>query len=174
MKLFLPFAIASIPFAFWGATISLDPLIYKRILGVILLFPVLKLFGVFGERSETEKKVNVLLALFVGACIGLFSGMVGIGGGIILSPIILLLHWGDMKQTAAVSALFIFVNSVAGLGGLYFKGFEFNPAIFNWIAVALLGGLLGAYAGRHKLNNAVLSKVLAFVLLIASAKLMLV
>lgn len=172
LKLFYPFVLTSIPLAFLGASITVDPLIYKRILGVLLLFPVLRLLGIFGKTSEGNKPVNMGLAIFIGGVIGFFSGMIGIGGGIILSPIIVLLHWGDVKQTAAVSALFIFVNSVSGLLGLMYSGFEFNPQIYNWIIIAFVGGLLGAFAGRSKFTHVGLTRMLAVVLFIASLKLM--
>ncbi len=171
-KLFLPFAVASVPFSFLGAYITLDSLLYKKILGAILLFPVLRLIGVFGKGNETEKETNRYWAFIIGAVIGLLSGMIGIGGGIILSPVILLLHWGNMKQTAAVSALFIFVNSVAGLIGLFAKGVIIDPSVYLWVAVAVSGGLAGSYIGSRKLNNPVLKKVLSFVLIIASFKLL--
>ncbi|MEP7267506.1 MAG: sulfite exporter TauE/SafE family protein [Saprospiraceae bacterium] len=117
-QLFWPFAIASIPAAFIGGLIVVDAKIYKTILGVLLLFPVVRLGGVKFNAEETQKEQKLFTSLIIGALIGLFSGMIGIGGGIILSPIILLLHWANMKQTAAVSALFILVNSMAGLAGL--------------------------------------------------------
>jgi hypothetical protein len=98
--------------------------------------------------------------------------MIGIGGGIILSPVILLLHWADMKQTAAVSALFIFVNSLAGLAGLFTTGFEYRPEMGWMIAVAFTGGLAGSYLGALKFNSSLLKRILAAVLLIASVKLL--
>lgn len=171
-KLFLPFAIASVPASFIGAYVTLDALLYKKILGVILIFPILRLFGVFGKGNESEKEINPVLAFVIGALIGLLSGMIGIGGGIILSPVILLLHWGNMKQTAAVSALFIFVNSIAGLTALFSKGIVIEHPVYLWIAVTLMGGFLGAYFGSRKLNNPVLKKILSMVLIIASIKLL--
>src|SRR3990172_599195 len=100
-KLFFPFAIASVPFSFIGAYITLDEFLYKKILGVILIFPILRLFGVFGKGNESEKEINRTWAFVLGTLIGLLSGIIGIGGGIILSPVILFLHWGNMKETAA-------------------------------------------------------------------------
>lgn len=171
-KLFFPFAIASVPFSFIGAYITIDALLYKKILGIILIFPILRLFGVFGKGSEEEKDINHIWAFAIGAVIGLLSGMIGIGGGIILSPVILLFHWGNMKQTASVSALFIFVNSIAGLVGLISKGIAIDNSIYLWIAVSLIGGFAGAYFGSRKLNNPVLKKILSVVLVIASIKLL--
>ena len=170
-KLFWPFALASIPFAFLGGTISLDPNLYKKILGIFLIFAVLRIIGVFGKESEESKELKLWVALLIGSFLGFFSGLIGIGGGIILSPLILLLHWANMKQTAAVSALFILVNSISGLIGLTFSGFEYYDKIYIWIAVAFSGGILGAYLGAKIFNNKILKYVLAIVLGTASIKL---
>ncbi|MNQ99719.1 Sulfite exporter TauE/SafE [compost metagenome] len=98
--------------------------------------------------------------------------MIGIGGGIILSPILLLLKWTDQKQTAAISAAFIFVNSVSGLTGQLTKGFEFNNYMLNYVAVAFAGGMLGAYFGALKFEQKILKNVLASVLALAAFKLL--
>ena len=110
-KLFLPFALASIPFAFLGGTISLEAHMYKKILGVLLLFPVFRFFVYPNTDDNNLKEAHFYLSLLIGATIGFLSGLIGIGGGILLSPILLLLGWSNQKQTAAASALFIFVNS---------------------------------------------------------------
>ena len=171
-KLFLPFAIASVPAAFIGASITVDAVIYKKVLGVILIFPILRLFGLFNTESEELKEVNIIIALIAGAVIGFLSGMLGIGGGIILSPVILFMHWGNMKQTASVSALFIFVNSIAGFTSLLSKGISIDKAVYLWLIIAVVGGLTGAYFGSKKWNNLWLKRVLAIVLCIASFKLL--
>jgi uncharacterized membrane protein YfcA len=171
-KLFLPFVITSIPASFIGAYITLDTLVYKKILGALLIFPILRLFGIIGKESEEIKEVRWLFALITGAIIGLLSGMIGIGGGIILSPIILLMHWGNMKQTAAVSALFIFVNSISGLVGLLSKGTVIDPHVYILLFVAIAGGTAGAYFGSKQFKNKTLKAILATVLVIASVKLL--
>jgi uncharacterized membrane protein YfcA len=107
----------------------------------------------------------------MGAGIGWLSGLIGIGGGIILSPILLLLKWTTQKQTAAISALFIFVNSLAGLMGQVSKGITFTPDMMGWVAVAFVGGLGGAYFGALKFNQNILKYSLAIVLAVASYKL---
>lgn len=170
-NLFWPFALASFPAAFIGGMISVDVGLYKKILAVLLLFSVVRLLGIKFKRTTFDVKQNLYLALLIGAIIGLFSGMIGIGGGIILSPIILLMHWADMKKTAAVSALFIFVNSIAGLAGLFAKGFEFKTEMGVMIVLALIGGIAGSYYGANKFKNDFLNKILALVLIIASIKL---
>jgi uncharacterized membrane protein YfcA len=170
-KLFLSFAMASIPLAFLGGTIEVDATVYKKILGVFLIFAILKMFNVFGKESKQIKNVKLWQGLLVGGVIGFFSGLIGIGGGIILTPIILLLHWGKMKEAAAVSALFIWVNSAAGLIGQMSSGVEISSQAFILVAVALVGGFLGSYYGSQKFNNLNLRYLLAFVLIIASIKL---
>lgn len=170
-NLFWPFALASFPAAFIGGMITVDAGLYKKILAVLLLFSVIKLLGVKIQTKKLDVKQNIGVALIIGAAIGLFSGMIGIGGGIILSPLILLLHWADMKKTAAVSALFIFVNSVAGLAGLFTKGFEYKNEMGLMILIAFAGGIAGSYFGAKKFDNLFLNKLLAGVLIIASIKL---
>lgn len=171
-KLFLPFIITSIPASFIGAYIILDAMMYKKILGVLLIFPILRLLGIIGKETETIREVRIAWALIIGGIIGLLSGMIGIGGGIILSPVILLLHWGNMKETAAVSALFIFVNSFAGLLGLMAQGTQIDSQIYLWLLVAIAGGIAGAYVGRKLLSNKALKAILALVMVIASVKLL--
>lgn len=172
LKLFLPFAITSIPASFLGAYMTVDALLYKRILGFILIFPILRLTGLFGKEPQEKKLLNTYLALMIGAAIGFLSGMIGIGGGIILSPIILLLHWGNMKETAALSALFILVNSISGLAGILSIGVAIDPSVFIWVGAVVIGGFAGTYFATTKFTNPTLKKILAFVLLIASVKLL--
>lgn len=170
-KLFWPFALASIPAAYIGGLMQIDSTLYKPILGILLLFPVLRLLGFSPATDQTLKDQQLILSIIIGAVIGFLSGMIGIGGGIILSPVILLLHWAKMKQTAAVSALFIFVNSLAGLGGILSNGISLSGDIWLMILLALTGGLAGAYFGAKYLENNWLKRILAFVLFIASVKL---
>ena len=172
LKLFWPFALASIPAAFIGGMLVVDAVVYKKVLAVLLLFSVIRLIGFKTQEAKTESHPQVLIALVIGAVIGLLSGMIGIGGGIILSPVILLLHWADMKKTAAVSALFIFVNSLAGLAGLFTKGFQLESQMLWMLLIAFAGGALGSYFGAGHFENRKLKWILALVLLIASVKLM--
>lgn len=172
-KLFIPIAAASIPLAFIGGMITVEENIYKRILGILLLFPVIRFFFFKNVDDSELKPHNTTIAVVMGGVVGLLSGMIGIGGGIILSPILLLLHWTNQKQTAAISAAFIFVNSVAGLGGMVTQGISFTGDMMMYIIVAFTGGLLGAYLGSKKFNQNVLKYVLATVLLMASYKLLL-
>lgn len=169
--LFIPFAISSIPLAFLGGTIEIDPSIYKKILAILLVFAILKMLNIFGKETDTPKEVKLWQGLLVGGIIGFFSGLIGIGGGIILTPVILLLHWGKMKEAAAVSALFIWVNSASGLVGQWSTGIDLSMTSFMLAAIALTGGFLGAYLGSKKLNNQRLRYILIVVLALASVKL---
>ena len=135
------------------------------------MFAILKMLNVFGKESEHIKEVKLWQGLLVGGIIGFFSGLIGIGGGIILTPLILLLHWGNMKEAAAVSALFIWVNSAAGLVGQVSSGIQIEIESFILVAIALIGGVLGGYFGSKKWNDTILRYMLAFVLIIACVKL---
>lgn len=170
-KIFFPLALASIPFAFLGGMITIDPAIYKKILGILLLVAVVRFLFYPNKEVVATEQSRLGPSLLMGAGIGFLSGLIGIGGGIILSPILLMLRWTDQKQTAAISAMFIFVNSLAGLGGQMQKGIHFTQDMLWYVVVAFAGGLLGAYFGALRFNQQVLKTVLAFVLLIASYKL---
>src|SRR5450432_232691 len=134
-KIFLPLALASIPMAYLGGKIVVDGVVYKKILGLLLLIPVARFLFFSNIPASELKKSNPVLSLFIGASIGFLSGLIGIGGGIILSPILLILKWTDQKQTAAISALFIFVNSLSGLAGQLTRGIQFNTNMVWYVAI---------------------------------------
>ncbi len=169
-KLFYPFALTSIPLSFIGARLPITDSLYKQLLAVALIIAIGRMLFQPSENEE-DKPASLIGSLVIGAVIGLLSGMLGIGGGIILSPVILLFRWAKMKETAAISALFIFVNSISGLLGLLSKGVNLNTQTISWIAVAFVGGLFGAYFGSKRFNVPTLRYILAFVLIIACVKL---
>ncbi len=167
-ELFWPFALTSVPMSYLGAQFVLSDANYKRILGICLVIAIVRMLATF--KSDEQRFVSLPLALIFGAVIGLFSGMIGIGGGILLSPILLLMRWASLKEAAAISALFIFVNSVAGLFGLK-NGIHVDQTLVFWITSALVGGMFGARWGAQIASNKAVKWVLALVLLIASVKL---
>ncbi len=172
-KLFLPFAIASIPFAFIGGTMALPDAVYKKVLAVCLFIAILRLVYQFKQNGEQKREIPTWAGLLSGGLIGLVSGMIGIGGGIILSPLMLLMRWATLKETAAVSALFIFVNSLSGLYGQLQKGgIHLTDNLQYAVVATIIGGLLGSYFGSRKFNIPTLRYLLAIGLIIASIKLM--
>lgn len=171
-KLFLPFALVSIPMSYLGGSLHLDATVYKKMLGFFLLIPALRFLFVQDAKDTDLKPSNLGLSLLIGAGLGFLSGLLGIGGGVLLSPILLLLCWSNQKQTAAVSALFIFVNSLSGLAGQLSKGIAFSPEMIVFVGIAFAGGLLGAWLGALKLKQQWLKYLLSIVLLVAAIKLL--
>jgi len=170
-KLLLPFVVLSIPFSFLGARLEINPSVYKIILGIFLLIAIGRMLFTAKHQGEL-KPLNIPSALAIGAVLGFFSGLIGIGGGIILSPVLLLLHWANMKETAAVSAAFILLNSAGGILGLATsEGLQPVNGISILIALGIGGSLVGSYFGREKFSTIKLTYVLATVLLFASIKL---
>jgi uncharacterized membrane protein YfcA len=216
-RLFLPIALFSVPMAYWGGLTPLKDLWYQRGLGVFLLVSVAMMLwprdsGVGQGTSSNDGNVSnngggtlwnrqTGIAAFMGAVIGYVSGLLGIGGGILLSPVLLMIRWTQQKQTAAISAAFIFVNSAAGLLGFVQ---QHTPWIIDsqktggvadsemagrcafgdpWFAVVailsvlilpvLLGGFFGSWYGAKKFDQTVMKYILCVVLLIAAIKLLL-
>jgi uncharacterized membrane protein YfcA len=167
--LFWPFALGSIPAAYLGARIPLADSTYKQILGACLFLAVIRM--VVTLKESEPRKLNLGIGVLAGAAIGVLSGMIGIGGGIILSPLLLLFRWANLKEAAAISALFIFVNSVSGLVGLKtWIPFDQSQMLY-WLAASLVGGFLGARWGAGIASNTKVKWILALVLVIASLKL---
>lgn len=172
-SLFWSLILFSIPAAYLGGTILLDASIYKKILGALLLFPALKFAGVFPIADHVKIERTWWMGPLLGILIGFLSGMIGIGGGIILTPILLMLGWAGVKETAALSALFIFLNSVAGFLGASIYELPLKEELWVLVPLTVAGGVLGAYLGAKKFSVKSLKYLLAFVLLFASIKLML-
>jgi len=169
-----PFLITSIPFAFLGGLLGISPRIYLVLLAAVLLFASFRLV-VNPPASQQEYFVrppSLWVALPAGAAIGLLSGIVGVGGGIFLSPLVILLGWADAKRTAAISAAFIWVNSAAGLYGQLSRHSVDWSAMLWFVGAAFLGGLLGSTIGARHLRGLWLRRILAVVLIFAVVKLL--
>lgn len=173
-SIFWPFAIASIPMAFVGGMIKLPTNAYKIVLGVVLLFAAFRLAWRFASDDAETKAPRLWVALIAGAVMGLLSGLVGVGGGIFLTPLLLLMHWSETKTAAGVSALFILVNSFAGLLGNYAQVSVLPNDAWMWVAAAVAGGVVGSTLGARKFDSMTLRRLLAAVLLFAGFKLVFV
>ena len=171
--LFWPFAVLSVPLAFLGGYVNLPTHWFKVLIGLVLLFSAARF--VFGEGKTESDEVappGRATALCVGGGIGLLSGLTGTGGGIFLTPIMIFLRWARMKPTAAVSALFILVNSIAGLLGNFSSTRRLPLFALPLVAAALVGGGAGSYLGARSFSPVFIKRLLALVLLIAGLKLM--
>ncbi|MBC7775455.1 MAG: sulfite exporter TauE/SafE family protein [Phycisphaerae bacterium] len=171
-KLFLPLAITAVPAAYIGGLITPPTMLYKQLLGAFLIIPAIRFIFPSESPNVRRNELNIYLALLMGAGIGLVSGVLGIGGGIILSPLLIMLGWSDVKQAAAVSSLFILVNSIAGLTGRLQQGLNFSPDMVIMVGIALVGGACGSYFGAFRFNQKTLKICLSVVLFIASLKLL--
>lgn len=172
-RLLWPFVLVSIPAAFWGGYLEVADRLYFFLLAVGLLAAAFRL-GFAPPESSTEptRRFPVAAGFPIGGIIGLFSGMIGIGGGVLLSPILILARWSTAKQASAVAAVFILVNSLAGIAGRAVRGtLDVMPVLVPLMA-AFAGGLLGSHLGANKFSGLMLRRLLAVVLILAAVKLM--
>jgi len=176
-NVFWPFAVFSVPCAWLGGFWKLPGQTYKIVLGFVLLFAAWRLAVKQSVHAPPEQQpIPLSRALLVGAPIGFLSGLVGVGGGIFLSPLLLLLGWADTRKTAGVSVVFILVNSASGLLGTLSSHNQVVVLheIVWWAPAALVGGLIGAELGSRRLAPMVMRRLLAVVLVVAGAKMLLV
>lgn len=173
-SVFLPITAAAIPFAFLGGVVSIPGHLYKIVAGVILLFATYPLFIHKEEMERPVKPMPLVWALLSGAGIGFLSGLTGIGGGIFLSPLLLFTGWSTSKDISGISAAFILANSVSALLG-HVSSVQMLPNFIPYLGVAaILGGFLGSKIGSQKVNNVMIARLLAVVLVISGLKLIFV
>src|SRR5438105_5430940 len=169
-KLFWPFALLSIPAAYFGGYLQPSASILRVLIGVVLLFSATRLFFRKSDPEQTNPPSKPI-AIGVGAGLGMLSGLTGTGGGIFLTPLLLFSEWAKIRQAAAVSALFILVNSIGGLVG-YFTATRSIPTLGIYLAIpAIVGGTIGSYLGSRRLPARGIAIFLALVLAIAGCKL---
>lgn len=169
---FWPFALTSIPFAFFGGRENLSADWYRAILGIVLVFSAIRMLMKTPVGSDTPKgSVPLVPALASGGALGYLSGLTGVGGGIFLSPLLLFMKWSEMRQTAATSAAFILVNSLAGIAGRFSREGGLPMPILPWIIAAGIGGAIGSTLGSRKLRTATIKRLLAAVLLLGGVTL---
>ena len=169
--LFWPFALLSVPCAFFGGRWNLPVPLFKSLVGSVLLFSAWRLI-VHPPRDRDPDAPARGVALGVGAGLGLIAGLTGTGGGIFLTPILLFRGWARTKTAAAVSAMFILVNSLAGLAGSWSAATTLPAAGWPLAVAACAGGAAGSYLGSRRLPPSIIKRVLAVVLTIAGGKLL--
>jgi uncharacterized membrane protein YfcA len=170
-RLFWPFALGSIPLAFAGGGITLPGHWYRTLVGLVLWAAAVRLW--LNLRLNAKHEPPMVAAILCGAGIGLLAGLTGTGGGIFLSPLLLFMGWAETRTTGGVSAVFILVNSLAGLAGNPASLGHLPPQLSLWAGAVVLGGLIGAELGSRRIGTPTFRRLLGVVLLVAGAKLIL-
>lgn len=175
LKLLLPFLIGSIPFAYIGGTLIINKEIFE-----ILLFLVLSVAGslllmnnkAYENKDVTVKKLNIFISVIIGSLLGLISGIVGIGGGIFLSPILFLFKADKPKNIITTASLFILVNSISGIFGQFTKDNIINEFVIYWplFLSVFIGGLIGNYLNLKIFSNRVLALITSFLVIFVAAR----
>jgi len=175
LKLLIPYLIGSIPFAFLGASISIEKELFE-----ILLFFVLIVAGIFlliESKSFNKDQIKIrqipkILSIFVGSVIGFISGIVGIGGGIFLSPFLFLMKAGYPKHIATTASLFILINSIFGVAGQLTKNIVFNEFLNFWplFLVTLIGGQIGNFLNIKFLSNKTLTLITSLLVIFVAIR----
>jgi len=175
LSLLTPYLIGSVPFAFFGASISINKNLFE-----ILLFFVLIIAGIFlllENKSFDKDKIAIrqipkILSILIGSIIGFISGLVGIGGGIFLSPILFLLKAGYPKHITSTASLFILINSLFGVAGQLTKDIVFNEFLNYWplFIVVLIGGQIGSFLNIKFLSNKLLAIMTSFLVIFVAIR----
>jgi uncharacterized membrane protein YfcA len=173
-KIFWPFVVTSIPASFMGGYFSLPPELYRPALGLVLFFAAWRLFVRKDVREFVPRPPSRGIAMLVGAVLGFASGLIGVGGGIFLSPLMILLGWARVREVSGIAALFILVNSTSGLIG-HLSSLQHVPSYAPLLAgVALLGGTIGALCGSRHLPVRTILKAMSVMLFMAGGKMFLI
>lgn len=165
-RLIWPFILTSIPFSFLGGLITLPTPIYRILVGVVLVYASLRmLFDVPGNNATPPDYPPIWFSLLLGVGVGFTGGLIGIGGGILLSPILLLTNWAGPQLTAGTIAVFVLVNSISGLLGHWSASMHLPSQLPVWGVVALIGGWIGAEIGSRRLSANTIRRMLGLILL---------
>lgn len=169
----LPLVAGSIPAAYLGGSIELPSEVYRPLVAIVLLAGAWRLATARATASEDESRpgVPIVAGVAAGAGIGLLAGLTGTGGGIFLTPLLVLAAWTGTRDAAGLSGAFILANSISGLAGLAGSGLDLPPDLPLWVASVVSGGLIGSWVGAHRFSILNLRRALAFVLVLAAAKL---
>lgn len=168
-----PFVVGSVPLASVGGAITLPAYVYETLVGVILLYTAYRLVIATGKDAVDGVRVPLVPALLAGGVIGLLSGLTGIGGGIFLTPLLLMAWWADTRSAAATSVTFILVTSLAGLAGNVASVQNLPGSIPVLGVAALVGGFIGTEVGTRRLAGRGIYYLLATVVVVAGVTLLL-
>lgn len=170
----VPLAAGSIPMAFVGGSIELPGELYRPLVAIVLLAGAWRLATAAVPTDDKQAPgVPVAAGIAAGAVIGLLAGLTGTGGGVFLTPLLVLVAWTGTRDAAGLSGAFILVNSVAGLAGMVTGGISLPPALPLWVASVAVGGLIGSWLGAVRFSILNLRRALAIVLVLAATKLVL-
>ena len=169
----VPLALGSVPAAFVGGVVELPTSLHRVVLGAVLAFAGIRLLWAGPREIPPRPFPGPPLLVGIGAAIGLLAGLTGVGGGIFLSPLLLLTGWEETRRTAGASAAFILANSASGLVGHWTAGRVVPDGVALLTLVALAGGLVGSWLGARRLAPPILKRLLGGVLVIAALKLLL-
>ena len=175
LKLLTPYLIGSIPFAFFGASLQISKDLFEMILFLILTIAGILLFIESKSLKHKEFEINEIPKIFsilIGSVIGFFSGLIGIGGGIFLSPILFLIKAGYPKQISTSASLFILINSIFGVAGQFTKNIVFDKFLDFWplFLVVLIGGQIGNFLNIKFLSNKILALITSLLVLFVAAR----
>ena len=175
LKLVLPYLVGSVPFAFFGASLSIDKDMFEIILFLILViagFFLLIESRFFNQKNFKINKIPNLISFSIGSIIGFFSGLVGIGGGIFLSPILFLLKAGYPKNITSSASIFILINSIFGVGGQLTKEIVLSEFLNYWplFLSVLIGGQIGNFLNIKFLSNKFLALITSLLVIFVAVR----
>ncbi|MCX5639361.1 MAG: sulfite exporter TauE/SafE family protein [Planctomycetota bacterium] len=171
-RMLLPFIVTSVPMAFLGGTRTLPDGIFRMVVAIVLVCVAVRLF--IPSLPRPARALPLPFAIVIGAVIGALSGLVGVGGGIFLTPLLILGGWSTPREAAALSAPFILVNSIAGLGGMMTQGIQLPPWMWWACGAVVISGWIGAQWSVRGASQRTLRLLLGLIILLASVKFALV
>lgn len=167
-RTFLPIAITSVPMAFIGGSLSISDHSYRLIVGTLMIVAAVRM--AWKLPNENKRELSVPLALVWGAAIGLLSGITGMGGSILLGPVLLMMGWTTVKESFGVCAAFNLVNSIAGFAGIATHTVHFPEMLPYWAMAAVLGAIIGSDLGLRRIGTKAVTRIAAALLLVAGIR----